>query len=621
VGFVRARVAFPSVTARARKLAAGQARWWSSLLPRARQPVVILRAGWRRVRPLVAGNRLAVAVLAGASIGAGLAEAAVLVLVADVAAAMVLQGHHVSTTQQTAGLDLSIGAALLVALALAAVRLFLQLLVAWLPARITAEVQADLRVELFDAFTRASWGTQADESEGRLQELMTDQVTHASQAVLYFANSLTAAAMFLALLVSAFALDPVVALVVLAATIVLFQGLRPIDRLGRRAAEDMSQATIAHASAVSESVRLAQEAQVFGAAPAYRKRVGVLVDTVRIAFYRTQLTARVIGTVYQSLVIMLIVAGLAGLYLLGTSRLASLGAVVLMLVRASAYGQQFQAANHVLIQTMPYLDRLEESTAAYRASAPADEGGPLPTIRTLAFDRVEFAYRPAKTVLHDISFEVVAGESVGVIGPTGAGKSTVTQLLLRLRDPDAGAYLVNGAPVRSFARSDWQGRVAYVPQEPQVFGGTVAENIRFYRDIDDAMIERAARLAHIHDEIVAMTAGYATVIGQRADAVSGGQRQRICLARALAGRPAVLVLDEPTSALDLPSEAAIQASLAELHGRVTLFIVAHRVSILDSCDRVLVLEAGRVRAFAPLAELERSNAFYKRVRSLGTRSA
>ena len=257
-----------------------------------------------------------------------------LVLVADVAAAMVLQGHHVSTTQQTAGLDLSIGAALLVALALAAVRLFLQLLVAWLPARITAEVQADLRVELFDAFTRASWATQADESEGRLQELMTDQVTHASQAVLYFANSLTAAAMFLALLVSAFALDPVVALVVLAATIVLFQGLRPIDRLGRRAAEDMSQATIAHASAVSESVRLAQEAQVFGAAPAYRKRVGVLVDTVRVAFYRTQLTARVIGTVYQSLVIMLIVAGLAGLYLLGTSRLASLGAVVLMLVRA-----------------------------------------------------------------------------------------------------------------------------------------------------------------------------------------------------------------------------------------------------------------------------------------------
>jgi ATP-binding cassette, subfamily B, bacterial len=611
----------PFVTARARHFVASQGRRWRAVLRRVRRPVVTLRAGWRRVRPLVAGNWLAVTVLAVASIGAGLAEAAVLVLVADVAAAMVLQGHHASTTPATVGLHLSIGTALLVALGLAGVRLILQLLVAWLPARITTEVQARLRVELFDAFTRASWATQADESEGRLQELMTDQVNHASQAVLYLANSLTAVAMFLTLLISAFALNAVVALLVLATSVVLFQGLRPIDRLGRSAATDMSQATIEHASAVSESVRLAQEAQIFGAAPAYRERVGVLIDRVRVSFYRTQLTARVIGTVYQSLVIILIVAGLAGLYLLGAGRLASLGAVVLMLVRASAYGQQFQASNHVLIQTMPYLDRLEGSTAAYRSSAPVDDGRPLPAIRALAFDRVEFSYPRGKTVLHDISFEVVAGEAVGMIGPTGAGKSTMTQLLLRLRDPDTGEYLVNGAPARRFARPDWQSRVAYVPQDPQVFTGTVADNVRIYRDIDDAAVERAARLAYIHEEIVAMPAGYDTVIGQRADAVSGGQRQRICLARALAGQPDLLVLDEPTSALDLASEAAIQASLAELHGRVILFIVAHRVSILDICDRVLVFEAGRLKAFAPLAELERSNAFYKRVRSLGMRSA
>jgi ABC-type multidrug transport system fused ATPase/permease subunit len=315
------------------------------------------------------------------------------------------------------------------------------------------------------------------------------------------------------------------------------------------------------------------------------------------------------------------VAGLAALYFLGTGRLASLGAVVLILVRASAYGQQFQASNHILLQTMPYLDRLEAALGAYRLSAPGEEGSPLPTIRTVAFDRVEFSYPRAKAVLHDLSFEVAGGEAVGVIGPTGAGKSTVTQLLLRLREPDAGVYLVNGVPARSFARSDWQRRVTYVPQDPQVFTGTIADNIRFYRDIDDPAVERAARLAHIHEEIVARPAGYATVIGQRADAVSGGQRQRICLARALAGHPDVLVLDEPTSALDLASEAAIQASLAELHGRVILFIVAHRVSMLEICDRVLVMEGGRIKDFAPLAELADTNPFYKRVKSLGMRSA
>jgi ABC-type multidrug transport system fused ATPase/permease subunit len=600
----------------ARRVAPDQAR-----LRRLRQPLASALAVRRRLRPLLAGNGAATAVLTGASIGAGLTEAAVLVVVADVAAALVLHGHQVDNTLQVAGLSLSVGEALLLALGLAAARLILQLVVAWLPARISADVQARLRIELFGAFTGASWAVQADQAEGQLQELMTDQIAQATQAVMSVANSLTAAAMFLALLVSAFVVNPFVALLVLATAVILFEGLRPVDRLGRRSAQDMSQSTMEHASAVSESVRLAQEAQVFGAGPAHRQHVGALVEAVRVNFYRTQLTSRAIVNVYQSLVIVLIVAGLGGLYLLGTGHLASLGAVVLMLVRASAYGQQFQSANHALIQALPYVDRLEASVATYRASAPADDGRPLPAIRTLAFDRVDFAYPRARTVLHEVSFEVAPGEAVGVIGPTGAGKSTLTQLLLRLRDPDAGAYLINGEPARTFTRSDWQRRVAYVPQDPQVFTGTVADNIRFYRDLDDAAVERAARAAHIHDEIVSMPAAYATIIGQRADAVSGGQRQRICLARALVGRPNVLVLDEPTSNLDMASEAAIQASLAELHGRVILFIVAHRVSILDICDRVLVLEGGRVKAFAPLTELARSNAFYQRVVSVGMRSA
>jgi ABC-type multidrug transport system fused ATPase/permease subunit len=490
-----------------------------------------------------------------------------------------------------------------------------------MPARITADVQARLRVELFDAFTRASWAAQADETEGHLQELMTDQIAQSSQAVLSVANGLSAAALFLALFGSAFALNPLVALLVLVTSILLFEVLRPIDRLGRRAAQDASQARMDHASAVSESVRLAEEVQVFGAGPAHRSHVGACIDVLREASYRAQLTAQLVASVYQSLVIVLIVAGLSVLYLLGVGHLASLGAVVLILVRASAYGQQLKAASHGVIQTMPYLDRVEASIVAFRSSAPSDGGRPLPAICTLAFDRVEFAYPRAKTVLHQLSFEVPGGDAVGIIGPTGAGKSTLTQLLLRLRDPNAGAYLVNGDPAHTFARSDWQRRVAYVPQEPQVFKGSVTDNIRFYRDLDDTAVERAARLAHVHDEIVSMSAGYATIIGQRADAVSGGQRQRICLARALVGQPDVLVLDEPTSNLDLASEAAIQASLAELHGRVTLFIVAHRVSILDICDKVLVLEAGRIKAFAPLVELARSDGFYRRVMSLGTRSA
>jgi ABC-type multidrug transport system fused ATPase/permease subunit len=293
---------------------------------------------------------------------------------------------------------------------------------------------------------------------------------------------------------------------------------------------------------------------------------------------------------------------------------------VLILVRASTYGQQLQSANHAVIQVFPYLDRLYGTIDRYKESAQVDKGGPLPVIETVAFDKVTFSYRPGEAVINDISFVVHAGEAIGIIGPTGAGKSTVSQLLLRLREPDGGVYTINGQPVGVFAHSEWRRSVAYVSQEPRLYRGTVTENVRFFREIDQLAVERAARLANIHDEIMAMPAGYDTVVGQQADAVSGGQRQRICLARALVGQPKLLLLDEPTSALDLASEAAVQASLAGLHGIMTIFIIGHRLSILSVCDRVLVLEAGRVSAFASVGDLARNDAFYQRVAALADRA-
>jgi ATP-binding cassette, subfamily B, bacterial len=156
--------------------------------------------------------------------------------------------------------------------------------------------------------------------------------------------------------------------------------------------------------------------------------------------------------------------------------------------------------------------------------------------------------------------------------------------------------------------AEYRRHVAYVPQEPRLYHATVADNIRFFRDLDDEAVQRAARLAHIHDVILGMPDGYDTVVGQRADAVSGGQRQRICLARALAGNPSVLLLDEPTSALDAESEAAIQASLLELRGSLTTFIVAHRPSLLEICDRHLYIGGSAVQVTEPLGAPSRPDA-------------
>ncbi len=203
-----------------------------------------------------------------------------------------------------------------------------------------------------------------------------------------------------------------------------------------------------------------------------------------------------------------------------------------------------------------------------------------------------------------------------MIGPSGAGKSTLIQILLRLRDPDSGRYLVNGQAAQDYRAADWHKRVAYVPQEPRLLHASVADNIRYFRDYSEEQVERAGRLARIHEDIVAWPQGYETVVGPRADAVSGGQQQRICLARALVGRPEVLILDEPTSALDPHSESLIQESLTALREELTLFVIAHRISTLDICDRVMVIIDGRMVAFNTVATLKDENAYYRSASAL-----
>ena len=436
---------------------------------------------------------------------------------------------------------------------------------------------------------------QSADREGHFQETVTNQIGQATAGGLQAAALVTALLTFLVLIVSALALNIVAALVVLVAATGLFALLRPLSTLGARRATELSSAYLDYAGAISESVRVAEETQVFGVDAAQRTRVEAFIGRARDLFFRTQAVIVGVPALYQSLIYLLVVGGLAILYLAHTGHITSLGAVVLLLVRAGTYGQQAQGAYQGVRQALPYVDRLESVQRWYAASRPPEGTEPLPEIRALTFDEVSYAYQPGRLVLRGISFEVVRGESIGIVGPSGAGKSTLVQILLGLRSPVSGGYLVNGVPAGELRRSDWHRRMAFVPQDPKLLHASVADNIRYLRDLDDEAVERAARLAAIHEEIVKWPNEYETIIGPRADAVSGGQAQRICLARALAARPDVLVLDEPTSALDPHSEALIQESLAGLRDGITLFVIAHRMSTLDICQRVMVINNGQAR--------------------------
>jgi ATP-binding cassette, subfamily B, bacterial len=576
----------------------------------------------RRLRLLIGDRRKSVVALSLSSILSGFTEAGILALVAEVAATLVTGAKQLHKNIGPFHVHASLGTLIAIAFGLALARILLQIPLSVLPARIAADVQANLRTRLFDAFARASWAVQSQDREGQLQETMTSQVMQATggaQQATIFINALF---MFLVLMISALALNALAAIVVGSTSVLLFGLLRPLRGKGVRNARDLSKAQVAYAGSVAEAIRVAEETHVFGVTDAQRVRVSGHVAISQELYFRTQMLGRLVSNLYQSVIYLLMVAGLAGLYYLaGPGHAGSLAGVVLVLTRAGTAGQLLQGAYQGIAQAMPFIERTQEAERRYVDSRPVDGGKALPSIRAVAFEHVHFSYNAGRPVLSDISFEVAGGEVIGIIGPSGAGKSSLVQLLLQLRTPDQGRYLVNGLSAAEYSRQDWHGQVAYVPQEPRLLHASVAENIRFFRDIDDASVERAALLARIHDDIVSWPQGYDTLVGPRADAVSGGQQQRLCLARALAARPEVLVLDEPTSALDPHSEALISESLKALKSELTLFIIAHRMSTLDMCDRVMVIVDGRLVAFDTKALLQRENPYYRNASQLAAGSA
>jgi ATP-binding cassette subfamily B protein len=576
----------------------------------------------KQLQLLIGDKRRPVLALAIVSIVAAFIESAVLAIIAQVAAVLATGAKVVHVTAGPIHVHASVPTLLGVGLALTLARLLLQWPLAVLPARIASQVGATLRHRVFASFVGASWGTQASDREGQLQEIMTNQTGQALSGALQATGLITSGLTFVILLASAVIFSLSAAGIVLVIAVVMFGILQPLRSLGARYARSASAAQVEFAAGVAEANRLAEETHVFGVAEAQEKRVGVLIDACRNLLFRAQVVVKLVPSLYMSLILIVLMLGLDALYKAGEHHAGSLGAVILLLLRASQNGLQVATAYQLLQQSLPFIERLEDSHRRYSASAPVEGSEPLASVQSITFDAVSFSYRPGDPVLHEVSFQVESGEAIGIIGPSGAGKSTLVQILLQLRWPESGRFLVNGQPVEQYSRDDWRRLVAYIPQEPRLLHASVADNIRFFRELSDEEVERAGRLARIHDDIVDWPNGYETIVGPRADAVSGGQQQRICLARALVARPAVVVLDEPTSALDPHSETLIQESLTALRSELTLFTIAHRMSTLDMCDRVMVVLGGRLVAFDTRAALQQDNDYYRRASTIaaGTRA-
>ncbi|HEY8441547.1 MAG TPA: ATP-binding cassette domain-containing protein, partial [Xanthobacteraceae bacterium] len=382
-----------------------------------------------------------------------------------------------------------------------------------------------------------------------------------------------------------------------------------------RAAQD----TLADASAYgSEMIGGIRVLQAFTNESLVTTRFGAAVERAFEAArasirWRALLTALAIFLVFGSVVVVLWIG--AQDVLAGRSTPGRLSQFLLYAVLAAAGLGQLSEVWGELAQASGAAERLFEILAVPTgiARSPRALALPSPSRGEITFTGVRFAYptRAESLALADVSFHVAATEKLAIVGPSGAGKSTVFQLILRFYDPLAGKISFDGVPLVATNPADLRRHIALVPQEPGIFAASIRDNIRFGRpEATDAEVEHAADLALALPFIKQLPQGFDTPVGEHGVTLSGGERQRIAIARAILRDAALLLLDEATSSLDAQSEMLVKTALDHLMQQRTTLVIAHRLATVLSCDRILVMEAGRIVAEGTHSQLMAAGGLY-----------
>ncbi len=574
----------------------------------------------RRLRPLLGllpflapyRGRLALAlaallVAAAATLGLPVAVRMVIDQGFGAASAEAVDRHFVALFALTAVLALA-----------AACRYYL---VMWLGERVVADVRAALYRHVIRMSPTFFEVTRTGEVLSRLN---TDTTLVQSVAGVNLSVALRSALTLLGALVMLFATSPRLTALILVLVPAVLAPLLVFGRRVRRLSRD-TQDRVADSSAVaSETLNAIQTIQAFTLEDHQAHRYGASVASsfetaVRRIRARAWLTALAICVVFGAVVLVLRIGAHA--VLAGTMSAGELGQFLLYAILVAGSAASLSEMWGEVQRAAGALERIGELLAMHPEIVAPERpvALPEPAVGSVSFEEVTFEYpsRPGDAALDRFSLAVAAGETVALVGPSGAGKSTVFQLLLRFYDPARGRVLVDGVDVALARPEAVRERIAIVPQDVVVFAADALENIRSGRpEASDEEVRAAALAAGADDFVRALPQGYHTWLGERGVRLSGGQRQRLAIARAILKRPAVMLLDEATSALDAESERLVQDALAQLRGRTTTLVIAHRLATVLEADRIVVMDRGRVVAAGTHASLLDGGGLYARLAAL-----